>query len=96
MAPKVNPESIEGWLRARHGWKKEGKQLVKEYRFPKFRDAIVFVNRVAGLADDMNHHPDIDIRYDRVRLTLSSHDAGGITDRDLALADAIDHSSSAG
>jgi 4a-hydroxytetrahydrobiopterin dehydratase len=96
MTPKVNHESIEGWLRTRHGWKKDGKQLVKEYRFPKFRDAIVFVNRVAGLADDMDHHPDIDIRYDKVKLSLSSHDAGGITERDLSLADAIDHSSSAG
>jgi 4a-hydroxytetrahydrobiopterin dehydratase len=96
MTPRLNQESIDGWLRTRSGWKKDGKQIVKEYRFPKFRDAIVFVNRVAGLADDANHHPDIDIRYDRVRLTLSSHDAGGVTERDLALADAIDHSSSAG
>jgi 4a-hydroxytetrahydrobiopterin dehydratase len=96
MTPRLNQESIDGWLRARNGWKREGKMIVKEYKFPKFRDAIVFVNRVAGLADDANHHPDIDIRYDKVKLTLSSHDAGGVTERDLALADAIDHSSSAG
>ena len=96
MSPRLNQESIDGWLRGRNGWKREGKQIVKEFRFPKFRDAIVFVNRVAGLADDADHHPDIDIRYDRVKLTLSSHDAGGVTERDLALADAIDHSSSAG
>jgi len=96
MAARLNQESIDGWLKAHAGWKRDGKQIVKEYRFPKFRDAIVFVNRVAGLADDANHHPDIDIRYDRVKLSLSSHDAGGVTERDLALADAIDHSSSAG
>jgi 4a-hydroxytetrahydrobiopterin dehydratase len=55
----------------------------------------VFVNRVAGLADERDHHPDIDIRYDTVKLRLSSHDAGGVTERDLALAQAIDHSTSA-
>jgi 4a-hydroxytetrahydrobiopterin dehydratase len=96
MPSPVSPESLEGWLRGRPSWKGDVKQIAKEYKFPKFRDAIVFVNRVAGLADDANHHPDIDIRYDKVRLTLSSHDAGGVTSRDLALADAIDHSSSAG
>ena len=96
MTPRVNPESIDGWLKARNGWKRDGKKLVKEYRFPTFRDAIVFVNRVAGLADDFDHHPDIDIRYDRVKLSLSTHDAGGVTERDLSLADSIDHSSSAG
>jgi 4a-hydroxytetrahydrobiopterin dehydratase len=49
-----------------------------------------FVNRVAGLAESADHHPDIDIRYSKVTLTLSSHDAGGITDKDIALAKAID------
>ena len=91
MAARLNPESIDGWLRARAGWKKDGKQLVKEYRFPKFRDAIVFVNRVAGLADDHNHHPDIDIRYRKVTLRLITHDAGpALTFRDPAVAADVD------
>ena len=92
---RLNKESINGWLRDRIGWKRDGEAIGKEFRFQTFRDAIVFVNRVAGLADEMNHHPDIDIRYDKVQLRLSSHDAGGVTERDLALAGAIDHSTSA-
>jgi 4a-hydroxytetrahydrobiopterin dehydratase len=91
----LNKESITGWLRERNGWRRDGSAIGKEFRFPTFRNAIVFVNRVAGLADELDHHPDIDIRYDRVHLRLSSHDAGGVTERDLALAQAIDHSTSA-
>ena len=92
----LDKESLNGWLEAQNGWNKDGNAIAKEYKFPNFRAAIVFLNRVAGLADDMNHHPDIDIRYDKVKLRLSSHDAGGVTDRDLKLARAVDHSSSAG
>ena len=95
MPERLNKESINGWLRERNGWRWDGHAIGKEFRFPTFRNAIVFVNRVAGLADELDHHPDIDIRYDRVHLRLSSHDAGGVTERDLALAQAIDHSSSA-
>ena len=96
--PKPKPldkDSLSEWLRAQSGWKGDVRAITKEFRFPTFRDAIVFVNRAAGLADEMNHHPDIDIRYDRVVVKLSSHDAGGVTERDLKLAAAIDHSSSA-
>ena len=95
MPELLNKESVTGWLRERNGWRRDGRAIGKEFRFPAFRDAIAFVNRVAGLADDMDHHPDIDIRYDRVHLRLSSHDAGGVTERDLVLAQAIDHSTSA-
>ena len=78
------------------GWAEVDDALEREFTFASFPEAIAFVTRVAELAERENHHPDIDIRYDRVKLSLSSHDAGGITERDLALADAIDHSSSAG
>ena len=63
--------------------------------FPSFRSAIVFVNRVATIADEEGHHPDIQIRYDRVSLHLWSHDAGGVTERDLKLAERIDFATSA-
>ena len=95
MPRRLNSESITGWLRERNGWKRAGDALAKEFRFATFREAIVFVNRVAGLADQVNHHPDIDIRYNRVKVLLSTHDAEGITERDLELAQAIDHSTSA-
>ena len=57
-----------------------------------FPAAVRFVDFVAELAEVADHHPDIDIRYNRVRLTLSTHSAGGVTEKDFALARAIDHS----
>lgn len=92
---KLNKESIQGWLRQRSGWKRRANKLVKEYEFRSFRDSIVFVNRVATLADTANHHPDIDVRYDSVTISLSTHDAGGITEKDLELAEQIDFATSA-
>ena len=94
MDSKLNTESIRGWLNGRKGWKRRSNQIIKSFRFNSFRDTIVFVNRVATLADTHDHHPDIDIRYDNVTITLSTHDAGGITEKDLALAQQIDFSTS--
>jgi 4a-hydroxytetrahydrobiopterin dehydratase len=96
MPQKLSTESIQAWLKGRAGWKRKSNALLKEYKFPSFRDAIVFVNRIAGLADQADHHPDIDVRYDRVIITLSTHSAGGITDKDIALAERMDFSTSAG
>lgn len=95
MAELLNEESIAGWLKGRQGWKRKGEALTKEYSFESFRNTIVFVNRVASLCDDVDHHPDIDIRYDKVRLTLSTHEAGGITEKDLDLAERVDFATSA-
>lgn len=91
---KLNDASIEDWLAGRSGWRRSGDQLEKTFAFDSFRDAIVFVNRLATLADQANHHPDIDIRYDRVRVGLSTHDEGGITEKDTALAEQIDFATS--
>jgi 4a-hydroxytetrahydrobiopterin dehydratase len=71
------------------GWHVHGNTLRREFELPSFREAIAFVHRVADLAEAADHHPDIDIRYRRVILTLSSHDVGRITDRDRRLAAAI-------
>mgnify|MGYP006216678049 CR=1 FL=1 len=95
MAEKLNDESIRGWMRGRTGWKRRNKTLIKEFRFPSFRDAIVFVNRVASLADDLDHHPDIDIRYTTVILTLTTHETKGLTQKDLDLAERVDFATSA-
>lgn len=72
------------------GWTRKGDALVKSYHFAAFPDGIAFIARVAEVAESMNHHPDIDIRYTKVQFALSSHDAGGITARDFALAKAIE------
>jgi 4a-hydroxytetrahydrobiopterin dehydratase len=72
-------------------WRRDGDSLVLVAKRQDFRDAVAFVNAVADEAERRNHHPDICIRrYRTVELRLTSHDAGGITDRDLSLARAID------
>lgn len=69
------------------GWRVEGDGLVRELEFPSFRDAIAFVVRLAEVAEREDHHPDIAIRYKRVTVRWSTHSAGGITERDHALAE---------
>lgn len=82
----LTEDAIRDKLPSISGWRIENKQLVRQYEFADFRAAISFVNQVAAKAEAAGHHPDIDIRYNQVRLALVSHDAGGITDRDLHLA----------
>ena len=95
MASRLSPAEVQGWADARQGWKVRENAIRKRFAFASFRASIVFVNRIATLADEHDHHPDIDVRYDKVYLTLSTHDAGGITKKDLALAERIDFSTSA-
>jgi len=73
------------------GWEQEGGALRKDFRFADFAEALAFVNRVGALAEEANHHPDIDIRWSVVTLRLSTHSAGDVvTDRDRDLAARID------
>jgi 4a-hydroxytetrahydrobiopterin dehydratase len=95
MSEKLNRQSVQGWLEKRPGWKAKRDSLVKEFQFKSFRDTIVFVNRIASLADETGHRPDIDIRNEMVRLTLSTPAVGGITQKDLDLAQRIDFATSA-
>lgn len=67
-------------------WTREGAQIRRTFTFDDFLGSMAFVNRVAEMAEAANHHPDIDIRYSSVTLTLSTHDAGGLTQRDFDLA----------
>ncbi len=71
------------------GWERQGREIRRTWAFADFRGSMAFVQRVADLAEAANHHPDIDIRYSKVTLALSTHDAGGLTARDFALAEAI-------
>jgi 4a-hydroxytetrahydrobiopterin dehydratase len=70
-------------------WERTGDVLVLERTFPSFGDEITFVNAVAAEAESRNHHPDISIRYTLVRLELSTHDVGGLTQLDVDLAAAV-------
>ena len=90
MAELLSDIAIQRELGTLAGWSRRGDVLTRTYSFRNFTQAMEFVNRVAALAEEANHHPDIDIRYSKVTLTLSTHDAGGITSNDLGLARAID------
>ncbi|GAA2726534.1 4a-hydroxytetrahydrobiopterin dehydratase [Actinocorallia aurantiaca] len=73
-----------------NGWENTGHALVREFVFSDFAGAMAFVNRVAQVAEEKNHHPDIQIRWNKVTLTLSTHTSGGLTEKDFRLAEAID------
>lgn len=90
MSNPLSAEEIEEVLRTNPTWKLQGGKLVREWAFKDFVEAMAFVNRVATVAEAAGHHPDIDVRYNRVLLGLISHDAGGITKRDVTMAARID------
>ena len=90
MRQKLSDLEIQRALGGLNGWSRRGDALTKAFTFTRFADGIAFVDRVAIAADRMNHHPDIDIRYTKVVISLSTHDAGGITDNDIKLAQEID------
>lgn len=73
-------------------WRYSRKRLRLVRRWGTFKDAIAFVNRVARLAQELDHHPDMDVRYTVVRLTLWTHDVGGVTSRDFELVEALSKS----
>jgi 4a-hydroxytetrahydrobiopterin dehydratase len=72
-------------------WRQEGESLVRDYHFKDFAEAMAFVNRVAAAAEEANHHPDILVHgWNNVRLTLTTHAVGRLTDNDRAMAERID------
>jgi 4a-hydroxytetrahydrobiopterin dehydratase len=73
-----------------HAWNYEHNELHKTLEFSDFAMAMVFVNAVALLAEEKNHHPDIDIRWNKVMLSLTTHSEGGVTEKDIELAEEID------
>lgn len=91
----LSEAQIEERLQRLDGWQRAGSEIRKTYLFDSFPRAIEFVDRVAELAEAADHHPDIDIRYTRVTLALSTHSAGGLTARDFGLAERIDTGRSA-
>jgi 4a-hydroxytetrahydrobiopterin dehydratase len=87
---KLTAPQIKTRCAALPDWKKRGVLLTRTFCFPDFPTAIRFVNQVAKLAEKAGHHPDIDIRWNKVTLALTTHDAGGLTERDFALARELD------
>ena len=87
---KLTAEAVQAALKKLPGWNLKDEAIDKQYTWPSFPDAIKFVNQVADLAEQADHHPDILINYRRVTLTLSTHSEGGITQKDFDLAERID------
>ncbi len=86
----LNEDQIQRRLKELKDWTRAGKEIKKTVKLRDFVHAMGFVNSVALLAEKMDHHPDIDIRWNAVTLTLSTHSAGGLTDYDFNLAKQID------
>ena len=90
MTELLEDEEIEQRLDELGDWHREGDEMFKTFEFDDFATAIEFVNGVARLAERYDHHPDIDIRYNKVRLGLSTHSEGGLTNLDFTLANDIE------
>jgi 4a-hydroxytetrahydrobiopterin dehydratase len=86
---RLGESQIEQRLALLPGWERRGDEIRRTFAFASFAESLAFVNRVAGLAEAADHHPDIDIRYSKVTLALSTHDAGGLTAKDFELAGRI-------
>ncbi len=88
--PSLTDSEVKSRLVTVPDWQIEAGELVRTFLFKDFRASLAFVNKVGDLAEKAGHHPDIDIRYNKVRLALVTHDAGGITQKDFDLAAAAD------
>lgn len=86
MAKVYTEEEINNTVGQIDGWAYEDGCIARVFLFNDFVQAMVFVNKAAEIAEASQHHPDIDIRYNRVKMALVSHDAGGVTDKDFQMA----------
>ncbi len=90
MPKKLSEQEIQDAVKKLSGWSRKGDTIEKAFKFKAFQDGIRFVDKVAVAADKADHHPDIDIRYTTVTMSLSTHSAGGLTANDMAMAAEID------
>ncbi len=87
---RLSEDQIAAALEKRTEWSEVGGQIQRTFQFPTFMESIAFVRKVADYAERVQHHPDMLIRYNKVTLTASTHDAGGITQKDFDLAEEAD------
>ena len=95
MPGALSDTEIESALSSLLGWEREGDAIVKSYERASFPDAIAFVVRIGFFAERADHHPDLDIRWRTVRVALSTHSDGGITEKDFALARQVEATATA-
>lgn len=87
---RLSDEEIEARVTTLGGWERAGDALCREFRFPNFVGSVDFVNRITPVAEELNHHPDLEISWGTVVVRLSTHSEGGITEGDFDLATRID------
>ncbi len=87
---KLSDQDVTAALAGLSGWERAGDEIVKTYERASFPAAIAFVVRIGFLAEAADHHPDLDIRWRKVRVALTTHDAGGLSELDMQLAQQID------
>lgn len=92
MVDKLSQSDLDERIASMHGWTVEEGKLRKDYSFDDFEGALAFVNEVGRIAEEANHHPEIRFTYGKATIELVTHDASGITEKDFALARAIDRS----
>lgn len=90
MSVVLSEAEVQQALQKLPRWKKTGNAIARNFEFANFVQAMDFVNQIAEAAEAVNHHPDIHISYNKVTMALVSHDAGGITQRDIRMAAKID------
>lgn len=83
---KLDDKEVSEKLGELKDWERDGDTIVKQYEFPNFRRAVKFVDEVANVVEELNHHPTITINHDNVTITLTTHAYGGLTDRDFKAA----------
>jgi 4a-hydroxytetrahydrobiopterin dehydratase len=88
--PPLPDAEVTAALATLPGWSRAGDEIEKTFECPSFPDAIAFVVRIGFMAEAADHHPDLDVRWRRVRVALTTHDAGGLTAKDVDLARKID------
>jgi 4a-hydroxytetrahydrobiopterin dehydratase len=86
MMPVLTTKQIKASLKAVANWSQREQTICRMFKFEGFLNSIAFVNRITPVAQNLNHYPDIDIRFDQVTLTITTHDAGGITEKDFSVA----------
>jgi 4a-hydroxytetrahydrobiopterin dehydratase len=88
--PRLSDEEIENRLGGLEDWRREGDAITKEFQLKDFVGSVDFVNRLTPVAEEMNHHPDLEISWNKVTVSITTHSEGGLTENDFELAGKID------
>jgi 4a-hydroxytetrahydrobiopterin dehydratase len=91
MSDVITADELDAALKKFPEWEVEGEAITRTIEFEEFSEAIDFVNDLAEIAEEAQHHPDIDIRYTRITVALTTHDVGGVTELDIQLAQRVDN-----